>query len=191
MDTNSKQIERGIKSIQKAKQLVPIILNAVGDTERNGTIPTHLLEKLFNADFFRLVLPIEYGGVELNPSDFAMILEEISRHDASVAWCLAQNNNTALIAAHMLPNTAKKIFDGPNAVVAWGPGIGEAFSVEGGYLLTGRFDFVSGNRHATWLGAHVHILDGRKERCTEEGTPAIFTLLFPRSLVAVQETGMP
>lgn len=69
-----------------------------------------------------------------------------------------------------------------------GPGPGEAHVYDGGYRLSGRFEFASGSRHATWLGAHVPVIEGGQRRLTKDGANAIFTLLFPRDGADVQDT---
>lgn len=83
---------------------------------------------------------------------------------SSTAWCVGQTNICALTAAYLNPAVVKDIF-GPNTgILAWDPG--EAKVVPGGYRLTGNFDFASGSRLATWLGAHVPVIepDGSKSR---------------------------
>ena len=189
MEHDRDQAARGAAHLERARALGPAIAAAAGEIEGLRELPEHLFSTLVEEDFFRLVLPREYGGAELAPPDFARILEEVGRHDASVGWCLGQNNVCALLAAYLEPDVAREIFDGPGTTVAWGPGPNEARAVEGGYRLAGRFDFASGSRHATWLGAHVPIVDGAGEkRTTEAGKPAIFTLIFPREQVRILDT---
>jgi len=52
--------------------------------------------------------------------------------------------------------------------------------VPGGYRITGRWDFASGSRQASWLGAHLQVVeaDGTR-RLTPSGAPEIRTILFP------------
>ena len=188
MASDRGQAARGAAYLERARALGPVIGAAADETEGLRELPDHLFAALVEEDFFRLVLPREYGGAELAPPDFARILEEVGKHDASVGWCLCQNNVCALVAAYLAPDVAREIFDGPGTTVAWGPGANQARAVDGGYRLGGRFDFASGSRHATWLGAHVPILEGTERRLTEAGKPAIFTLLFPRDQVRVLDT---
>ena len=53
-------------------------------------------------------------------------------------------------------------------------------AVPGGYRVTGRWDFASGCRHASWMGAHCNVVqpDGSL-RLNRTGRPTIRTLLFP------------
>ncbi len=50
----------------------------------------------------------------------------------------------------------------------------------GGYKASARWDFASGSRQASWLGAHVRVVeaDGTPRR-KPDGSPEIRTILFP------------
>ncbi|MGY4432963.1 alkylation response protein AidB-like acyl-CoA dehydrogenase [Bradyrhizobium sp. F1.13.1] len=56
----------------------------------------------------------------------------------------------------------------------------EARAVEGGYRVTARWDFASGSRQASWLGAHVRIVgaDGTPRK-NADGSAEVRTILFP------------
>src|SRR5437588_392577 len=69
----------------------------------------------------------------------------------------------------------------PSALLAWGPASeARAIAVDGGYRVTGTWNFASGGRHATWLGGYCPIgaPDGTLRR-GEDGTPVGRTMLFP------------
>lgn len=171
---------RGEALLDAVRSLGPAIASAADAIERARDIPDALFQRLVELDLFRLLLPTDFGGAEIAPPALVRLLEEVAKHDASTAWCLGQNNVCATVAAYLEPASARKIFDSSRAVLAWGPGPGEAHVVPGGYSLSGRFDFASGSRHATWLGAHVPVVetDGQK-RVDGNGLPVIHTLLFP------------
>jgi indole-3-acetate monooxygenase len=180
---------RGAEILARVRAIGPKIAASGREGEILRDIPPALFDTLVANDLFRLLQPREYGGSELEPLDHVQILEEVGRHDASVAWCLGQNNVCATVAAHLAPEVARAMFDGPGAILAWGPGPAQAQAVTGGYRLTGRFDFASGSRHARWLGAHVPVIepDGSRRKFAD-GRPAIYTLLFPKSSVQVEDT---
>jgi alkylation response protein AidB-like acyl-CoA dehydrogenase len=94
-----------------------------------------------------------------------------------------------MVAAYLEPAAAQEIFNSPRSILAWGPGPGEARVAPGGYVLSGRFDFASGSRHATWLGAHVPVIeaDGTK-RVAADGSARLHTMLFPRTEAQVHDT---
>jgi alkylation response protein AidB-like acyl-CoA dehydrogenase len=174
--------------LQSVRDLGPAIAAAADEIERTRDIPDALFDRLIGRDLFRLLLPREYGGAELDPPQYVRILEEVAKSDASVAWCLGQNNVCAMVAAYLEPAAAREIFDSPRAILAWGPGPGDARVAPGGYVLSGKFDFASGSRHATWLGAHVPVIepDGTR-RVGADGSARLHTLLFPRAEAQIHD----
>ena len=123
------------------------------DAERQ--IPPELAAEMADDGFFRLLLPRSLGGAELAHPDFRRILRVFGRVDASVAWCLNQNNVFSTNSARMPEQTAREIWDDRRAVVTNGPptAAAKAIPVEGGYRLSGHWNFSSGNDHATWVAA--------------------------------------
>src|SRR6202165_5832565 len=108
------------------------------------------------------------------------MLEEVAKADASTAWCLGQCAVCAITAAYLDPDAAREIFAEPNGILAWGAIADEVHAVPGGYRATARWDFASGSRQASWLGAHVQIVeaDGTRRR-KPNGAPEVRTILFP------------
>jgi alkylation response protein AidB-like acyl-CoA dehydrogenase len=128
-----------------------------------------------------MLLPRSAGGDEVEPAVYVAAVEELARHDASVGWLAFVTNSSALIAAYLEPATNRAIFADPHSTASWGPpSASRARAVDGGYRLTGRWDFSSGCRQAKWMGAHCHVqeADGTL-RLNRFGRPAIRTLLFP------------
>ena len=115
---------------------------------------------LADAGFFRLLLPRELGGAELAHPDFLRILELFAAADASVAWCLNQNNVFSTRSTRMPMATAREIWGERRGVVTNGPPAGGSKSVPvpGGYRLSGHWNFSSGSDHATWIAALAPVM---------------------------------
>ena len=85
---------------------------------------------------------------------------EAARADGSVGWCLSIANSTGLIAAYMEPRSPARSGATRAPTVAWGPpNEHRAIAVPGGYRVTGRWDFASGCRHSSWMGAHGLVVE--------------------------------
>ena len=113
-----------------------------------------------DAGFFRLLLPQELGGAQLAHPDFLRILEMFAAADASVAWCLNQNNVFSTRSTRMDMSTAHEIWDERRGVVTNGPPAAgtKSVPVEGGYRLSGHWNFSSGSDHATWIAALAPVI---------------------------------
>jgi alkylation response protein AidB-like acyl-CoA dehydrogenase len=145
--------------IARAASVRPMVAAASDDIERDRRLPAPLLDRLHEAELFRLLLPRSSNGIETDPVTFFHVIETIAQADASTAWCLSQAGGCAMSAAYLDLPVAQAIFgDDPRAVLAWGPGPKvRAVECEGGYKVTGVWAFASGGRHASWLGAHCPI----------------------------------
>ncbi len=180
---------KGTATLQRARSLGPAIDAAVDEIDSNRDLPPSLFAALRENGLFRLVQPEAYGGAELDPPSLVQVIEEIASHDASVAWCVGQTNICALTAAYLPPDVVKDIFGPDTGILAWGPGPGTAAAVPGGYRVNGNFDFASGSRLASWLGAHVPVIeaDGSK-RMGPDGKPLSMTMFFRKNTVEVRDT---
>lgn len=168
--------------LDRARALGPAIAAAADTIEATRRIPPDLAEALHAARLFRLLLPRRFGGDECSPAAYLAAVEEVARHDASVAWNMFVANSTVLLAAHVPPESAHAIYDDPRALVAWGPPTETLVrAVPGGYRVSGRWDFASGCRLATWMGAHCRVQepDGTLRLNPQTGRPAIRSLVFP------------
>src|SRR5579871_4356179 len=171
----------GDQSVIARAQAVQSAVAAASDViEQDRRLPPALLDRLHEAELFRLLLPRSSKGIETDPVTFFHVIETIARADASTAWCLSQAGGCAMAAAYLDLPVAHEIFgDDPRAVLAWGPGPRvKAVECEGGYRVTGVWAFASGGRHATWLGAHCPIFkaDG-SPRLDSDGAQAERTML--------------
>jgi alkylation response protein AidB-like acyl-CoA dehydrogenase len=179
--------------LARARDLGPAIARSADAIERARRLPAAVLDALFAARLFRMLLPCAFGGDEVAPQAYILALEELSRHDGSVGWCVSIANSTSLIAPTLDPDAAGAIFAEPRAVVAWGPpNEGRAIAVPGGYRLSGRWDFASGCRHATWMGAHGTVVepDGSL-RLNRFGRPTVLSWLFPVAQATILDVWNP
>ncbi|MBV8087255.1 MAG: acyl-CoA dehydrogenase family protein [Chloroflexi bacterium] len=162
--------------VQRARELRPLIEGHAAEAERLRQIAPPVVDALFEEDFFRLLLPREYGGQQLDPVTFIQTIEAVAEADASTAWVLGQTAGCSMIAAYLEPAVAHAIYDDRRGAIAWGPpSRQQVTAVDGGFRVTATWPFCSGLHHATWLGGAASV-DGVERR-----------FLFPRSEVQVQD----
>jgi indole-3-acetate monooxygenase len=181
--------DKGNDYLQRIRELGPMIDAAADTIDATGDLPPQLFAALRARGLFRLVQPTEYGGAELDPPSLVQVIEAVAQHDASTAWCLGQTNICAMTSAYLAPAVVQDIFGPDTGILAWGPGPGEARVVAGGFEVSGKFDFASGSRLASFLGAHVPVIeaDGTR-RLGTNGKPMTYTMLFPKSAALVRDT---
>ena len=173
--------------LERARALAPTIAAAADQIERERRLPPALVKALHDGGFFRLLLPRALGGSELDPATFVQITETIAAADASTAWVVCQTTGCSMVSAYLAPEVAREIF-GDGGVLAWGPPErSRAVAVEGGYRMSGRFNFASGSRHATWLGGQAPIVEADGSPRQRHGIAERRTLLFPASSAVMED----
>ena len=179
MIATSADLAGDLTVIARAEAVRADVAAASDDIENTRRLPPAVLDRLHEAQLFRLLLPRSANGIETDPLTFFHVIETIAKADASTAWCLSQAGGCAMSAAYLDLPVAQAIFGDPRAVLAWGPGPKvRAVECEGGYRVTGVWSFASGGRHATWLGAHcpIYTADG-SPKSDANGAPLERTML--------------
>jgi len=166
--------------VERARALFPLISRDADEIERTRRLTPAVTAGLIENGLYRALLPQSLGGAEVPLDVFMQMQEEIAKADASTAWCLGQCAVCAMTAAYLDADVANEIFNTPPGILAWGAIAHEVKAVPGGYQATARWDFASGSRQASWLGAHVRVVEADgTPRKKKDGAPEIRTILFP------------
>ncbi len=170
----------GLDLVERARALQPLIARDADEIERTRRLTPAVTSALIENGLYRSLLPQSLGGTEAPLETFMQMQEEIAKADASTAWCLGQCSVCAMTAAYLDADAAAEIFNVAPGILAWGAINHEVQVVPGGYKASARWDFASGSRQASWLGAHVRVVeaDGSPRR-KADGSPEIRTILFP------------
>ena len=136
--------------VARARELAPRLGEMAETTERNRSLPEETISAFKDAGLLRALVPGAWGGYEL---DFGVVVEttrELGRYCGSSAWCLAICTLHNRIVSTLPDQACEEVFGAsPDAVVCgvFMPG-GKAFPVDGGYRLSGQWDFASTCDHA-------------------------------------------
>ena len=170
----------GFDLVERARALQPLIAREANEIERTRRLTQPVVSALLENGLYRALLPKSLGGTEAPLEIFMQMQEEIAKADASTAWCLGQCGVCAMISAYLDPEPASEIFNTAPGILAWGAINHTVQVVPGGYKASARWDFASGSRQASWLGAHVRIVEADgSPRKKPDGSPEIRTILFP------------
>lgn len=164
-------------ALDSARDLYPLIAETA---ERTGPdpVPREVVDALVDADLQGISTPKDVGGLELPLVEQMDVLAEVSRADGSTGWILLANTDTIAFFGAWTPDSfADRLFaDGvPLAAGQFAPN-GVAVPTDGGYRVTGDYQFGSGINHSTWVGAGT---------LTEEAEGADPRFLF--SLMPIEE----
>lgn len=157
--------QRDAQSVLAAiDDLLPAIRARAALTEDLRQVPTATIEELQRIGFFTLLQPEQWGGMQADPVMFYDAVRRIASACGSTGWA------AGILAVH---NWHLALFDqqaqedvwsqDPNVRVSssYAP-MGAGQVVDGGYLVSGSWNWSSGSEHAAWafLGGPV-IKDGR------------------------------
>src|SRR5262245_36257144 len=166
--------------VERARALQPLIAAEANEIERTRRLTPAVTAALIENGLYRSLLPQSLGGAEGPLEIFMQMQEESAKADASTAWCLGQCSVCAMTAAYLDRDEAEEIFNTPPGILAWGAIAHEVKVVPGGYIANARWDFASGSRQASWLGAHVRVVEADgAPRKKKDGSLEIRTILFP------------
>ncbi len=175
--------------LDRARSVAPVLEAAHDRIDAGREMPADVLDAMHGAELWRMSLPKHLGGGEVPPPILAGMTEIIAKADASAGWVLGQGTGCAMSAAFMDDAPAHHVFGPADAVLAWGAGTaGKAVACDGGYRVTGSWQFASGGKHATWLGGHSMVFEADgAPRLNRKGRHADRTMLFPREAAAIHD----
>lgn len=152
--------------VAAAAKLAPLIAEAADEVDANGRLPQHIVDLLTEAELFSLYLPAALGGPEVDPVTAFLAIEQLARADGSVAWCAHVSSGISWFMNWLPSETAREMSNGGGRAKRFSGSarpLGKAHPVEGGFRVTGRWDFASNCLHAGWYSGSCFIEDeGRK-----------------------------
>jgi alkylation response protein AidB-like acyl-CoA dehydrogenase len=138
--------------VEKARELAALVDAYTDDAEEERRLPGAVFEALREAGVFNLLRPPSLGGAGADFRSAIDVIEELSRQSGSVGWNAMIGTLSGLLAAYLPAAAAEEVYGRPENVVAgsFAP-TGKAVAVEGGYRLSGRWQFASGCENASWM----------------------------------------
>jgi alkylation response protein AidB-like acyl-CoA dehydrogenase len=170
--------------VAAANDLVPLLRDRAQSTEVARRVSAETTEAFRKAGFFRLMQPARYGGFEYGFTAFLDVISELGRGCTSSAWCCAIGTIHQWLIAGFPEQAQDDVWKGnPHAFacVSYAP-TGTAEIADGGYLLQGRWQFVSNVDNSDW------VILGAQLPASEKGAPAeAGFLLVPKSDWSVED----
>src|SRR5436305_2291046 len=161
--------------VETAAALQPKLRSYREEIEREQRLPKGLVEQLRAAGFYRMVIPRELGGLEVDPLTYLRVVELLAEGDGWVGWNLGNGGVGQLVTLGLPDEGVHEIYGSRADTIIAGtavPGGGQAVPVEGGYRVTGRWQFGTGCQEASWMLGSFQVLgdDGQPRRNPEGGS---------------------
>jgi indole-3-acetate monooxygenase len=157
------------------------------DADRQRRLPQELTETLRAAGAFRLSTPRERGGLELSLVQALELYEAFGRIDGPVAWNI-WNGNVGFCAAMLSEDASDRLWAAGDPIIANSARpAGTGIAVNGGFVVSGRWDIVSAIDIADWVALFGIVFDGDRPRMTPAG-PDIRVFFLPASDIEILDT---
>jgi 3-hydroxy-9,10-secoandrosta-1,3,5(10)-triene-9,17-dione monooxygenase len=167
--------------VDRACQLVPVLRQRQAETEAQGRVPEVTNTEFMAAGFYRILQPRRFGGLELGVPTFARAMIEISRGCPSSGWVLALTGGHAIMFSAFFSEQAQVEVYGEDgefrAPSSTPPGV-VGRRVDGGYRLTGRWNYASG------IDASTHFIGGFAAQ-SEDGTTSPRMAIIDRATYSI------
>jgi len=128
------------------------------EADKNATVSQNVINAIREEQIHRLLLPKEYGFPQIDFWTYADLIKKVSYHNLSAGWlaCFYSLHNAWV---SYLPKDFRDEVIASDGFVAdvFAP-VGQIEECEGGYLISGQWNFVSGILYSEWvaLGVLMH-----------------------------------
>ncbi len=153
MDSVEKSESSKRKLIEFSESLFPILRERATDCEENREIPERTIEDLMNGGIIRSTVPNRLGGYEVDYRTAMSICAAISRGCGSTGLVVANMLGCALTTALWPEKAQSDVWGKSIDTIVTGTLIfpkGIAKTVDGGYVLSGRWPFGTGINTSSW-----------------------------------------
>ncbi len=175
--------------LASARALGPAIEAAADEIETGRRIPDALLTSMRDAGIFRIAFPGEWGGPEMPILDQARLIEILAYHDASAAWVAMICSDSGHYAARLPEPVARELYPSMDLLTSGllYP-VGQAHRVDGGFRVTGTWQFGSGCLHADQIVGGCMVFDDGAMVIADDGLPNVTVVWLPRDAVEITDT---
>jgi 3-hydroxy-9,10-secoandrosta-1,3,5(10)-triene-9,17-dione monooxygenase len=138
--------------IRRAQALRPRLRELQQEHEELGGYTQEIHEALVAAELYRILQPRRFGGLEYGLELFLRVAVEISRGDPGVGWSFVLGAGHTYHVCSFFGEQAQRELFGEGTLIAPSRTIpmGKAMQVEGGYRLSGTWDYCSGSMWGTY-----------------------------------------
>lgn len=138
--------------LERARRLKPVLLRRARAAEAARALPAETVGELQRAGLFDVQKPARFGGLELGLVEFVELVAELGRACGSTAWVYGVTAERAWLVAKFGLEAQREVWEAdPQALITSSitPN-GAATPAQGGWRVTGHWQFVSGIDIADW-----------------------------------------
>ena len=165
--------------LRRASELVPVLRGRAGQTEELRRIPDESVRDLLASELHLIGVPRRFGGLDV---DYGLMLEVaalLGSGCASTSWCYSLWAAHSWLVGYWPLEAQQDVFgESPDVLLSssLNPGRSTLEKTDGGFRLSGQWEFSSGSNAASWVMVGANLPEG------------LVWLLLPRSDYKVVDT---
>lgn len=169
--------------LKKAQALGELAASHVREAEENRRVSGAVIDEMVRSGLLRLLRPKSFDGYELDPVTYVEVIREIARGEVATGWLYGVLSIHEWFMAYVRPELQAEVWgqDRDALIVDSLAPVGKAERASDGYMVTGRWKFVSGVEWCSWVAVNTLVVlpDG------EGPEPCMFFL--PRSDFRIED----
>lgn len=175
--------------LSNAKTLRPWLAMQSESIESARKLPEGVVDLLIAAGAFRMNMPRIWGGPELTSMEQVEVIEQLSRGDTSVGWCVMIGCDSGIYSGLLDDSVARDLYPHLDMIQAgWVYPVGRAEEIDGGYRVSGQWMFCSGSSHADMIAAGCTVYRNGEPVIGAAGLPEWRLVIAPRSHWRISDT---
>src|SRR5690349_13200781 len=165
--------------LARSRAIAALARERVRKTEADRRTSSDMIERMREADLFRIMQPQAYGGFEYGFDVFSRVVATIASGCGSTGWVYGLLASHQWLIGCFSRAAQDEVWLDPTALAAgtYAP-VAQAVAVEGGYRVTGKGSFCSGCDNAQW-----QFLGGMIPQSTGTPQPGFFLLATSDCLI--------
>lgn len=157
--------------------------------EEQGMLCPEQLDVFDEQQWFKLLVPAIYGGLETTLPQLVRLQEAVSWADGSAGWVLTLCCGAGWFGGFILPGMAQQVFNTNKVCLAGsGAALGEAEITNSGYRINGTWKHASGAHHATHFTANCLIKKNGEVQLNDKGEQLILPFIMDQKDVTLLPT---
>ena len=170
---------------EMARSIEAVVLANAGLSEQKRTLTQEVVDALWSSGLMHWMNPKAAQGGEPGLLEMLDVWQELARQDGSVGWIgIANFPSAAFAAAYLNDEGFDEVFIKNEYRVTVGGQFapnGMAEKVEGGYTLSGAWNFGSGTGHSQYVvGGFIPLVKGEMVMDDHTGLPDMQVAVIPR-----------
>jgi len=175
--------------LRAAEEISKACYEKSDEIEKARRLPEEISRKLAKADLYKLGIPRHVGGLEVPPGITSQIFETLAKGDASCGWVTFISATSGTVLASIPDEAAAEVFSDPETLMTgvFAP-TGKAEKVEGGFQVSGRWQWGSGSQNADWILGGCLLMENGEPMLDSSGRPRQTMLIMPAKEVEFLDT---